>query len=249
MTLDQESVSRIDFSHDKQMTLHTVDILGVNSTPDPPESQEELNPGSCPTVTDRIEEVVAQANALVNDEERDQLRQVLLKYQNFFSLDSLDCGLTTVHSMRIPTPPDAPPTFVRQYKIPLASQGPIQEIIDNLLKNGIIRPCNSTYSAPLWPVMKPNGKWRLTIDYRKLNQQVPLSRWPMTQLEQELPHVQDAKYFSTLDVASGFWTIPVHTEDQHKLVFTFASRQYMFTRCPFGFANSPAEFNIFLNKS
>jgi len=69
--------------------------------------------------------------------------------------------------MRIPTPPDAPPTFVRHYKIPLAFQGPIQEITDNLLKNGIIRPCNSTYSAPLWPIVKPNGKWRLTIDYRK----------------------------------------------------------------------------------
>jgi len=88
MTLDQESVSRIDFSHDKQMTLHTVDVLEVTSTPDSSESQEELNSGSCPTVTDRTEEVVAQVNALDNCEVRDKLRQILLKYQNFFSLDS-----------------------------------------------------------------------------------------------------------------------------------------------------------------
>ncbi len=54
---------------------------------------------------------------------------------------------------------------------------------------------------------------------------------------------------STLDVAPGFWTIPVHPDDQHKLAFTFGNRQYTFTRCPFGYANSPAEFNIFLNKA
>uniref|UniRef100_A0A8C6LKG8 Gypsy retrotransposon integrase-like protein 1 n=1 Tax=Nothobranchius furzeri TaxID=105023 RepID=A0A8C6LKG8_NOTFU len=206
-------------------------------------------PGRPPELLLQIEKVIDQADALTNDVERDQLRQLLLKYQDFLSLDSLDCGLTTIHEVRIPTRPDAPPSFVRQYKIPLASIEPVQEIIDSLLANGVIRPCNSTYSAPLWPVLKPNGKWRLTIDYRQLNKQVPLSRWPMARLEQELPKVKDAKYFSTLDIASGFWTIPVHESDQHKLAFSFANRQYTFTRCPFGYSNSPAEFNIFLNKA
>lgn len=71
----------------------------------------------------------------------------------------------------------------------------------------------------------------------------------MTQLEQEIQRIRGATIFSTLDVASGFWTIPVHPDDQHKLAFTFCNRQYTFTRCPFGYANSPAEFNIFLNKA
>lgn len=52
----------------------------------------------------------------------------------------------------------------------------------------------------------------------------------MTQLQQELPKVKDAKYFSSMDVASGFWTIPVHVADQYKLAFTFAGRQYTFTK-------------------
>ncbi|KAL0154442.1 hypothetical protein M9458_048705, partial [Cirrhinus mrigala] len=46
-----------------------------------------------------------------------------------------------------------------------------------------------------------------------------------------------------------FWTIPVHPDDQHKLAFTFGNRQFAFMRCPFSYANSPAEFNIFLNKA
>lgn len=138
---------------------------------------------------------------------------------------------------------------MKQYKIPIAFYEPVQEVIDYMLEKGVIRQCNSTYSAPIWPVLKPNGKWRSTIDYRKFNKQIPLSRWPMTQLDQELYKVRNTRFFSSLDVASGFWTIPVHPDDQHKLEFTFASKQYTFTRCPFGYANSPAEFNIFLNKA
>ncbi len=118
-----------------------------------------------------------------------------------------------------------------------------------MLKKGVIRPCNSTYSTPIRPVLKPNGKWQPTIDYRKLIQQVPLSRWPMTQLDQEIPKIKGPTILSTLNVVSRFWTIPVHPDEQHKLAFTFGNRQYIFTRCPFGYANSPAEFNIFLSKA
>ncbi len=71
-----------------------------------------------------------------------------------------------------------------------------------------------------------NGKWRPTIDYRKLNQQVPFSRWSMTQFDQEIPKIKGSSILSTLDIATGFWTIPVHPDDQHKLAFTVGNRQY-----------------------
>ncbi len=72
----------------------------------------------------------------------------------------------------------------------------------------------------------------------------------MTQLDQEIKKIKGSTIpFHTGNVASGFWTIPVHRDDQHKLAFTFGNRQYTFTRCPFGYASSPAEFNIFLNKA
>lgn len=97
----------------------------------------------------QVEQVLVEANALHSDEERGKLRDLLFKYQTSFAKDSLDCGLTTIHSMHIPTLSNKPPTFVQQCRIPLASYEPVQEIMDNLLEKGIIRPCNSTYSAPL----------------------------------------------------------------------------------------------------
>ncbi len=71
----------------------------------------------------------------------------------------------------------------------------------------------------------------------------------MTQLDQEIQKIKGSTILSTLYIASVFWTIPVHPDNQHKLAFTFGNRQYTFTQCPFSYANSPAEINIFLNKA
>ncbi len=255
LPVSRESVCRSELMDDTYLTVYAVSTQPATEPPTQVTSGTQ-SPFNDLTAEEpyagfntQMQQILSDADALHNEVERQGLKEVLLKYKDSFAKDALDCGLTNIHTVRIPTNPNAPPTFVRQYKIPIASYEPVQEIVDSMLEKGVIRPCNSTYSAPIWPVLKPNGKWRPTIDYRKLNQQVPLSRWPMTQLDQEIPKIKGSTILSTLDVASGFWTIPVHPDDQHKLAFTFGNRQYTFTRCPFGYANSPAEFNIFLNKA
>ncbi len=255
LPVSRESVCRSELMDDTYLTVYAVSTQPATEPPTQVTSGTQ-SPFNDLTAEEpyagfntQMQQILSDADALHNEVERQGLKEVLLKYNDSFAKDALDCGLTNIHTVRIPTYPNAPPTFVRQYKIPIASYEPVQEIVDSMLEKGVIRPCNSTYSAPIWPVLKPNGKWRPTIDYRKLNQQVPLSRWPMTQLDQEIPKIKGSTILSTLDVASGFWTIPVHPDDQHKLAFTFGNRQYTFTRCPFGYANSPAEFNIFLNKA
>ncbi len=150
----------------------------------------------------QIQPFLSVVDALHNEVDCQGLKKVLHKYKNSFTNDSLDCGLTKIHTVRIPTNPNSSPTFVCQYKIPIASYEPVQEIVYSMLEKGVIRPCNTTYSGPIWPVLKPNGKWRPTIDYRKLNQQVPLSRWPMTQFDQEIQKNQ------RLDESCPHWTSP-----------------------------------------
>uniref|UniRef100_A0A8C2DC19 Peptidase A2 domain-containing protein n=1 Tax=Cyprinus carpio TaxID=7962 RepID=A0A8C2DC19_CYPCA len=255
MSVTKDQVCRTELTEDQHLAVYTVSHQSVGETDEPATPlntkptddtpMEEPYPG----FESPVQRILQDANALQSDTVRQGLRQVLYEFKESCAKYSLDCGLTTLHMVRIPTHPDAPPTFVKQYKIPIASHEPVQEMIESMLEKGVIRPRNSTYSAPIWPVLKPNGEWRPTINYRKLNQQVPLSQLPMTQLEQEIPRIRGATIFSTLDVASGFWTIPVHLENQHKLAFTFGNRQFPFNRCPFGYANSPAEFNIFLNKA
>ncbi|KAF0024923.1 hypothetical protein F2P81_021804 [Scophthalmus maximus] len=141
------------------------------------------------TFESEIDQQLAKADVLSTQEQRDALRKLFHDFQHIFSKDSQDCGVTDLHTVRIPTDPNAQPTFVRQYRIPLAAYESIQEILDKLLQKQIIRECNSTCNSPIWPVLKPTGKWRLTIDYRPLNKQVPLSHWPMIHLDQELAKV------------------------------------------------------------
>ncbi|KAK9523659.1 hypothetical protein VZT92_017572, partial [Zoarces viviparus] len=162
-----------------------------------------------------MEQQLTKSDAPTTETQRDALRHSSREFREIFSKDSNDCGVTDLHTARIPTDPQAQPTFVRQYRIPLAAYDSIQEILDKLLEEQIIRECNSTYHSPIWPVLKPTGKWRLTIDY----------------------------------IANGFWTMRVDPVDQYKLAFSFGNRQYTGNRCPFGYSNSPAEFNIFLHKA
>ncbi|KAL1276828.1 hypothetical protein QQF64_036451 [Cirrhinus molitorella] len=87
-----------------------------------------------------------------------------------------------------------------------------------------------------------------TVDYRKLNQQVRCHvAYDPTRPRNS--KIKGSTILSTMALLQDFGTIPVHPDDQHKLAFTFGNRQFTFTRCPFGYANSPAEFNIFLNKA
>lgn len=118
--------------------------------------------------------------------------------------------------------------YTKQYKIPWAAYDSLKKIIAELESKGILRsrPCNSTYNSPVWPILKPNGKWRMCMDFRNLNRKVPISRWPMGDMDYSLSRLKSSKYFTTLDVTNGFWTITVNEEDQHKVAFTFDGAQY-----------------------
>lgn len=247
-SLEGEQIQRATPQAGREMVVYA--LASPTSHSPPKGGAVELQPGEpYPGFELDVQQQLENADALGEDSQKQQLRELFYDFQHIWARDSNDCGVTDLHTVTIPTAPNAPPSFVRQYKIPLAAYDSIKETLDTLLDRQIIRECNSTYNSPLWPVLKPNGKWRLTIDYRQLNKQVPLSRWPMIHLDQELAKVKNAKFFSTADVCSGFWTLKVSPEDQYKLAFSFGNRQFTWNRCPFGYSNSPAEFNIFLHKA
>ncbi|KAJ8369526.1 hypothetical protein SKAU_G00095540 [Synaphobranchus kaupii] len=245
--MHMDTVCRVDLSGDNEMIVHAIVSENGSAQSDgtKPPPQEELYVG----FEAEVQQQLVKADTLETVRQRHKLQSLFYEFQHIFSRDAYDCGDTDLHTVRIPTDPGALPTFVREYRIPLAAFESIKEILDSLLEKRIIREFNSTYNSPLWPVLKPSGKWCLTIDYRQLNKQVPLSHWPMIHLEQELAKVTNAKLFSTVDVANGFWTMKVDPVDQYKLAFSFGNRQFTWNRCPFDYSNSPAEFNIFLHKT
>ncbi|GFS49892.1 retrovirus-related Pol polyprotein from transposon opus [Trichonephila clavipes] len=116
---------------------------------------------------------------------------------------------------------DVEDTVPRQTKSQQESKE-IQTQIEELLKAGFIRPSHSPYAAPVTLAYKKDeGKRsRLCIDYRKLNEITRKDSTPVPLIDFVTDNLTHAKFFSTLDLTSGYWHIKIHEKDAEKLAFT-----------------------------
>lgn len=142
---------------------------------------------------------------------------------------------------------DEKPIALKPKRMAISEKAEVDKQIDIWLKDDVIEPSYSDFSANLVIVPKKDGTKRMCVDFRQINKKIIKDRFPMPLIEDQLDQLQSGTIFTTLDLTNGFLHVPMKKESRMYTAFVTHSGQYEFKRVPFGLCNSPAVFCRFIN--
>uniref|UniRef100_A0A9J8BSI6 Gypsy retrotransposon integrase-like protein 1 n=1 Tax=Cyprinus carpio carpio TaxID=630221 RepID=A0A9J8BSI6_CYPCA len=177
----------------------------------------------------------------VNHETKEKLVQLLERYNDVFSKHALDCGEVKdfVHRIRLM---DERPFRLPYRRVPPAHYQKLHQVLSQMEEQGIIRKSVSEYASPLVLVWKKDGSLRICTDFRWLNARTIKDAHPLPHQSDCLAALGGNTLFSTMDLTSGFYNIPMAEEDKKYTAFTTPVGLHEYNRMPQGLCNSPASF-------
>ena len=120
----------------------------------------------------------------------------------------------------------------------------LKKLVTDLLAKGFIQPSTSAYSSPVLFVKKKDGSFRMVIDYRGLNAVTIKNRYPLPNISELFERLHGAKFFTKLDLTSGYHQIRVAEADRDKTSFITRYGLYRWTVLPFGLTGAPGTFQL-----
>lgn len=171
-----------------------------------------------------------------------QIQSLLLFYKNK-TPDHITTGEMTI------TLKDTTPVAYRPRRLAYQERLQLKKIVNELISANIIRESRSEYASPIVLVTKKNGDVRMCVDLRDINKRVVKEKYPLPHIQDQINALCHAKYFTTLDMKSGFYQVQIEEKSRHIMAFITPDGHYEFNRMPFGFVNAPAIYQRSIDKA
>ena len=176
------------------------------------------------------------------------LIRLLNENNDVFSKHEFDVGCYTGFKHSIDTG-DHPPIKMKPRPLSHEKLECLKEQLDQLLGAKLIKHSRSVWACAILFVPKPNGRWRLCVDYRPINAIAACCQYPIPRISDMLPALRGAKYFTALDLNKGFHQIALEESSKPKLAFVTPLGLFQWERTPFGIHSGPAAFQAAMRQT
>jgi hypothetical protein len=187
-------------------------------------------------------------NELENDE-KERIIKLIREYEDVCMYGKKKLKTTNVVKHRIYLEKGAKLIAQKGYRESEENKKVIKEEVRKMLENGIIRESSSPYPSPVVIVGKKDNTKRFCVDYRKLNKVTKTDAYPLPRMDDLLEKFRVARWFTTMDLASGYWQIEMEEEDKELTAFVSSQGLYEFNVMPFGLTNAPPTFQRAMDKA
>ena len=221
------------------LRLHSgqkIGVLEVMTIANTPSSASQPGPVRQPPVPEHLSSLQQQ-----------QLNDLFKEFSDVFSQGEDDLGCTPLleHTIETHGPPLRQPYRRQNPAVRREEMAQVQQ----MLASDVIRPSYSPWASPVVMVKKKDGSLRFCVDFRQLNAATVKDAHPLPRIDDLLDALHGALWFSTLDLKSGYWQVPILEQDKEKTAFCTSSGQlYEFNQVPFGLCNAPATFSRLMDR-
>jgi hypothetical protein len=175
------------------------------------------------------------------------IQAVVAQYHILFQ-DPKQLPPSRVYDHAVALQPGAVPVNCRPYKYSPQHKTEIERQVKELLQASLIEHSTSPFASPVLLVQNKDGSWYFCVDYRRLNAITIKNKFSMPIIEEILDELAGAKYFTKLDMRTGYHQVRMKERDEFKTAFKTHHGHYQFKVMPFGLTTAPSTFQCLMNE-